>query len=300
MENNENKVSKKVEREESLQDSSDKKIGTSDTDDRKKYKDIFSKLSTIDDSYTESVSEGFKPFRGENYEEHLEEPEDFQILEDGTLVPEPSVQDTWSCKYYYSPGYKAHLFRTIFILMLIMFMLLTFLFTSSLYFEIGFALLFIAVLLVNVVFRYYDLAIYNRHMPMIPVVSMFFYKFFTNEYEPQKDDEEDGDDIGEEDDDYDGYVVHNNTIDPVENIKNGNPSPATILTRWMNSEDVRWKAEDLIENSGGIIDAFTLKMLLKDNEDAWTDEDIVDNISIITGSNPMQWNNAYQKWKSSK
>ena len=296
MGNNENKVSKKVEREDSLQESSSKNIDTNNTDDRKKYKDIFSKLSTIDDNYTESVSEGFKPFRGKNYEEHFEEPEDFQILEDGTLVPEPSVQDTWACKYYYSPGYKAHLFRMIFILMLIMFMLVTFLFTSSLYFEVGFALFVISVLLVNVVFRYYDLAIYNRPMPMIPVVSIFFYKFFTNEYELQKDNDEDN---IEDDDEYTGYIVHNNTIDPVENVKNGNPSPATILTRWMNSDDVRWRAEDLIENSGGIIDTFTLKMLLKDNEDAWTDEDIVDNISIITGSNPMQWNDAYRKWKDS-
>lgn len=290
-----NKIDRNSVTEENLEEN--EKSGSANLSDRKKYKDIFSKLSDIDNNYTESVSEGFKSFRGESYEENFEDPENFQILDDGTLIPEPSIKDTWSCKYYYSPGYKAHLFRSIFIVMLIMFMLVTFLFTSTLYIEVGFTLLVMIALFVNIIFRYYDLAIYNRPMPMIPVLSIFFYKYFTNEYDIAEDNNSDIDE--EKQDEHQGYIVQNNTIDPVEDVRDGNPSPATILTRWMNSDDVKWRAEDIIENSGGIIDNFTLKMLLKDNDDAWTDEEIVDNLSIITGSNPLQWSRAYENWKNS-
>lgn len=275
---------------------SDETQNSSTDNSRRKYKDIFSKLSEIDNNYTDSVSEGFKPFRGENYEDNFEETDDLKVLEDGTVIAEPKVLDKWSCKYYYSPGYKAHLFRSIFLLMIIIFMLITFLVTTTLYFEVGFTLAIIIGLFINVIFRYYDLAIFNRPMPMVPGVSMFFYKFFTNKYESQDDDENDEEYDDEEE--YRNYGVENNTIDPVENVKNGNPSPATILTRWMNSKDIQWRAEDLIEKSGGVIDSFTLKMLLKDNEDAWTDEEIIDNISIITGSNPIQWTDAYNAWKN--
>lgn len=297
MANTDNEMNKTPDSKPDMGKNSRKNADKNKGESRQKYKDMFSKLSEIDSSYTESVSEGFKPFRPDNYEDNLENPENFNMLEDGTLIADPKVEGKWSCKYYYPPGYKAHLFRSIFLLMLLIFMLITFLFTSTLYFEIGFTLSIIVALFVNVIFRYYDLAVFGNPMPMIPGASMFFYKFFTNEYAPQEEDEEDEED--EEYEGYEGYIVENNTIDPVEDVKNGNPSPATILTRWMNSEDVRWTSEDLIENSGGFIDSFTLKMLLKNNEDAWTDEEIVDNISIITGSNPIQWINAFNDWKAS-
>lgn len=292
-----NKIDRNAVIEENLE--GNKKSNLDNTSDRKRYKEIFSKLSDIDNNYTDSVSEGFKSFRGESYEDDFEDPENFQILDDGTLIPEPNVKDTWLCKYYYSPGYKAHLFRSIFILMPIMFMLITFLFTSTLYIEVGFALSVITILFINIIFRYYDLAIYKRPMPMIPALSMFFYKYFTNEYDLEEVNNNDSDIDEDQKNEYQGYVVENNTIDPVEDVRDGNPSPATILTRWMNSEEVRWRAEDIIENSGGTIDNFILKMLLKDNHEAWTDEEIVDNISIITGSNPLQWNRTYEKWKNS-
>lgn len=262
------------------------------SDSKNRYKEMFSKISDIDDNLLDSG--GFKSFRSDGYENEIgeETPRQVEELDDGTIIAIPELVKNWRCRYFYSPGYKAHLFRTIFLFILIIVMLVFFLFTTAVPRQVGFTLAIVLVFFVNILFRYYDLALYNQPMPMVPGASLFFYKLFTNEYKDHH--EEEGNE--EESREREGYVVNEVSIDPINNVKNGNPSPATVLTRWMNSSDVRWSAEDIIEKSGGVIDKFTLKMLLKDNGDAWADEEVIDTLSIITGSNPIQWQQTYEKW----
>lgn len=89
------------------------------------------------------------------------------------------------------------------------------------------------------------------------------------------------------------------SIEVVNNYNNGNPSPATILTNWMNNDSVKWTEEDLHDNAGGLFSRFDISLLLEDNESIWKDPEKIEILSEITGTSPSQWEEAYEKWISS-
>lgn len=80
--------------------------------------------------------------------------------------------------------------------------------------------------------------------------------------------------------------------------RENNPSPATILTNWMNLDEVQWDENDLHERAGGMLSRYDIKLLLSDNESIWKDSEKIDVLSKITGTNTKQWEEAYNKWKA--
>ena len=88
-------------------------------------------------------------------------------------------------------------------------------------------------------------------------------------------------------------------VEPVNDVVDGNSSPATILTRWMNNV-ASMTTGDFIDESDGKLNNLTMTMLLTDNSGAWADDDILDIVSQITQSHPQQWRDAYEAWDNAK
>ena len=88
-------------------------------------------------------------------------------------------------------------------------------------------------------------------------------------------------------------------MEPVNDVVDGNSSPATILTRWMNNV-ASMTIGDFIDESDGKLNNLTMTMLLTDNSGAWADDDILDIVSQITQSHPQQWREAYEAWDNAK
>lgn len=121
-------------------------------------------------------------------------------------------------------------------------------------------------------------------MPKIPFLSNFSIS------ELLKSVEVDYSEIEEEDDDEDKEYVTQ-----IERSRNGNDSPATILTRWMNKV-AKWEEKDIIKNTNGDIDKVKFRMLLKDSKSAWEDEDAINSLALITGSSPDDWKRAWENY----
>lgn len=209
---------------------------------------------------------------------------------DGTMEPidvTPEIKKPWVCNYYYTPHYRARLAISIFVLMAMIFAVVMAT-TINYTWHTTAALVLLSLLLINVSFRYLGLAIYKFPMPKIPWVSDFrIYR--------QPEDELDDDETYEE-------VLEQNldttpVVTPVERYNGEYPSPATLLTRWMNGV-ARMSETDLIDQSGGALDSFRVRLLMKDDEDAWSDTEIVDVVSKITGSRPQQWYDAWSLWNN--
>lgn len=208
---------------------------------------------------------------------------------DGTIEPvdiTPEIVKPWVCNYYYLPRYRARLAISIFVIIGVIFMISLAATFDYTWHTIA-ALALSSLLLINVAARYLGLAIYKLPMPKIPWVSdLRIYR--------QPEEEEYDEDVTYEE------VLDRNSdsipvVEPVERYNGDSPSPATLLTRWMNGV-ARMSENDLIDQSGGALDSLRVKLLLRDDEDAWMDFDTVDVLSKITGSRPQQWRDAWYEW----
>lgn len=254
------------------------------------------KISEINDSYDESTNSLLLLFSPEGYEYPPEPDEDDFIYEksengDEVIVGiKPRRIGKNRFEYFYSPQYKARLAKCLVAMLVLFFIML--MSTVFIYADKA-AIIFMVVLvlvMLNVFIRYSGVGIAGRPVPVIPFLSSFVASMGNVQEGSDSETEEDND---EEVSSGEIYVT------PIEDVRNGNPSPATILTRWMNNE-ARWTEDDIIENSGGVINRTVVKMLFKNNHEIWTDEDILDTLSSITGSHPKQWVEVYNKWEQSR
>lgn len=194
------------------------------------------------------------------------------------LYVPPKMISTWRCEYYLQPWRKARLARHMALCVLLFLLTLASVLSATIvsYTAIAAAVLPLA-LLVNMAFRYGGIAAYKRPMPPIPFLSDLRLptRQISESYERI---------VAESEADGTIYVT------PVKRYAGPDraPSPATILTRWMNST-AEWTPGELTENSGGLLDSFKVKLLLADDEAAWTDSDILDTLGQVTGSSPQQW-----------
>lgn len=225
-----------------------------------------------------------------------------QIIEfqddDGEVVGyaiEPKVERNWVCNYYHYPTQKVRLIVHMFLAGGIFFLGLSALTQSNMPGAIP-CMVISALLFLNFLFRYNDWAVYKYPMPEIPILSRLN---FGDIIDKARDNLKREENMKKE---YEELVESDDVIEYVPAVKNyrdGNPSPATILTNWMNTV-AEWSSDDLIENSDGKINRFAAKMLLDDDPTAWGDEELVDTISKITGSHPQQWEKALVKWMESE
>lgn len=201
------------------------------------------------------------------------------------LYVPPTVLSRWRCDYHLQPWRKARLARHMLLCVLLFMITLASLLTTTIvtYTAVLAAVLLMA-LLINMAFRYGGIAVYGRPMPPIP--------FLSNLRLPTRQLAESYERVLAESE-ADGTVY----VTPVKRYAGENevPSPATILTRWMNGV-AEWTSGDLIENSGGLLDSFRVKLLLADDEAAWTDEDTLDALARVTGSSTDQWTDAWQAY----
>lgn len=204
----------------------------------------------------------------------------------------PKVVKPWVCDYYHFPEKKA---RLAWHLLFAVFMFLTGIYTylatqmdGSIFCTILAFLLFI-----NFLFRYKDIAVYKWPMPKIPILSDINFgavaAVLGENWRKSREDSKK---------EYDELVESEDAPEYIEAVRDYNgeyPSPATILTNWMNTI-AEWDMDDLIENSDGKLDRFSVRMLLKDDAGAWSDVDLLDTISELTGSHPQQWIDALDNW----
>lgn len=258
-------------------------------------------LDRANSKYDESMSGFLGPYKAEYYEEPPEPPEENVLVvtdENGEVVLDedgnpivgkiiPQVKGTWNCEYFYQPWYKARLYRAIFVLFVFLLISVALFFSPIDKIATTILLALVAYLTINCIFRYYNLAIFGKPMPLIPFLSNL--RIVQEEVEEK-----------EEYDSYEELVEDSQdspkTVDEVENIVNGYPSPATYLTRWMNAYG--WTIEDLVEESGGEIDRYRANLLIEDDEKVWKDEETIFSLSKTTGSKPSDWRNALEGWSN--
>lgn len=199
------------------------------------------------------------------------------------LYVPPKVLSTWRCEYYLQPWRKARLARHMVIAVLLFLLTLSSAVTSTVVpYTTILATIACLLLILNLAFRYGGIALYKRPMPPIPFLSnlRFPTKQFVKSYEEA---------LAEAEAEGTTYVKS------VERYSGDTPSPATILTRWMNGV-AKWSSSDLSENSGGLLDSFKVKLLLNDDEAAWTDAETLKSLAKVTGSSEKQWSDAWSAY----
>lgn len=208
--------------------------------------------------------------------------------EEKILRYKPKVISKWQCEYFNSPRQMARLAQhQMIIVCVLLFMYVMSLSISTISVYAGMVLL--AIIGISFWMRYSNMAFFGKAVPTIPILSDIYFLDSSDEDDEEKNKE-----------DYQEKVAKEADIEyvkPVEDIRNGYPSPATILTRWMNHE-AQWTIEDLIESSGGLLDNFKVSLMMKNDENAWQDREILDVISRISNSNPREWKNAYAQWSN--
>lgn len=236
----------------------------------------------IDSRYESTISSFFSPLTSSHYQEPPEPPEGNVVLDDesGETYISPLVEKKWVCQYFYSPERKARLYR--YMLISVIAVAISSVVAVSLDIPGSIASIVVtSFIFLNIMCRYFGFAVYNRPMPELPVLS------YLETREPSVDEDD-------ENDDEDGVEY----ISQVDNINNGEMSPATYLTRWMNNT-AHMSRSEFIESSGGKIDEFKMNLLLSDNKEAWSDAGIVERVSEITNSHPDDWYSALTKWEGS-
>lgn len=218
----------------------------------------------------------------------VDEDGEIEVDSDGNeviLYVPPKVLSTWRCEYYLQPWRKARLARHMVLAVLLFLLTLSSVVTATIIpYTAILATVACFALIINLAFRYGGIALYKRPMPPIPFFSnlRFPTKKFVKSYEEA---------LAEAEAEGTTYVK------PVNNYVGDTPSPATILTRWMNGV-AEWSASDLSENSGGLLDSFKVKLLLNDDEAAWTDSDTLKSLAKVTGSSEKQWTDAWTEYSS--
>lgn len=217
-----------------------------------------------------------------------------------TVVPQ--VVDKWRCHYYYSARRKAKMATHLAVGMLAVILSIAAV-ANQVQGGILSLILFL-ILTINVFFRYWNLALYKIPMPAIPFLSSIdisaLIKQRMDESEEKIREEEEKEGRGERDmEAFEQYKDENHStmyVDPVNDYSGDYPSPATILSDWMNSVAQMTKG-DLVEASDGRINSFVATMLLKDNPEVWDDDDIVDSLAQVTSSHPSEWKKARDSWR---
>lgn len=217
-----------------------------------------------------------------------------------TVVPQ--VVDKWRCHYYYSARRKAKMATHL--AMGILAVVLSIVAVANQVQGGILSLILFLILTINVFFRYWNLALYKLPMPAIPFLSSIdisaLIKQRMDESEEKIREEEEKESREERDmEAFEQYKEKNHStmyVDPVDDYSGDYPSPATILSDWMNSV-AQMTRGDLVEASDGRINNFVATMLLKDNPEVWDDDDIVDSLAQVTSSHPSEWKKARDSWR---
>ena len=248
----------------------------------------------IDESSKSIFASAFSVFYPAHYDR--EEAPDSQVFvdEEGEEYIEPLMVKPWVCRYYYSPEKKARLARHSAYALAIIVVAIA---PSFLGVPGGISAVVLGLLLLmNFQFRYRDIAIWKWPMPEIPFLSQLDIGSSLNEAKDRSAQ------ALREQEEYESMVEEGTSIqyiEPVDDYREENPSPATILTNWMNVS-AKMDKEDFIDASDGKINNFTMDLILDDNEGAWKDPTILDTISYITKTNTQDWLDAFNLWDKSE
>lgn len=278
----------------SQDDKSHKEGDKKKTPRRKGLEDTLSGINKKIDESSKASTIGFlTPFYAAHYDKPEIPDEAIEVDEEDNFYISPQVEKPWVCKYYYSPERKARLARHSAYAIAIMAISMA----SALTQVPGgiSALVLGVVLLINFQFRYRDIALWKWPMPEIPVLSNLDLKSQYDEMKMKIEEEQ------REKEEYQEMVEQGSSvefIEPVDDYRDGNPSPATILTNWMNIS-AHMDKQEFIDASDGKLNNFTMDLLLGDNEGAWRDETILDTVSYITETNAQDWLDAYELWEKS-
>ena len=266
----------------------------------RKKSNLEKRLRAVDESIDERnkslFASTFSVFYPAYYDE-VEIPEEaIQVDEYGDECVVPQVVKPWVCKYYYQPERKARLARHSALAAIIVLFSIVALF-NGIPGGIG-AMILGVLLLLNFQFRFRDIAVWKWPMPEIPYLSDLDLGERINEAERRSAE------IIREREEYERMVEEGRDstvifIDPVDNYRDGNPSPATILTNWMNVS-AQMDRDEFIEASDGKLNNFTMNLILEDNEGAWKDPTILDTVSFMTNTNAQDWLDAYELWSASE
>lgn len=276
---------------------SDASITTAEVSRASSTGDFFDRASEKVDN---TGARAFAPLRifSESYYDDVDVPDEaIKFDDDGNPSITPIVDAPWKCRYFYSPYHKARLARHS---GYAIFMMIAGAGSAFQQAAGGISAVVLAfLLLINFQFRYRDIALYKIPMPSIPILSdIDFGEAFRSLMEEDEDRDEDDEDAEE----YKEIAEQESSItfvEPVNDVVDGNSSPATILTRWMNNV-ASMTTGDFIDESDGKLNNLTMTMLLTDNSGVWADDDILDIVSQITQSHPQQWREAYEAWDNAK
>lgn len=231
----------------------------------------------------------------------------------------PKRTGAWSFEYYFSPLFKAQLAKLITFLIIIF--PISLLSSMTLYNKIPAIIItfIVAIMIIHALLLHQGIGIGKIPAPQPILLSWIVSKIPVKGYTESPietsrrilqgenytgpEEREMRKNATEKRYDFDNYSLSDNqkeeSIEVVNNYNNGNPSPATILTNWMNNDSVKWTEEDLHDNAGGLFSRFDISLLLEDNESIWRDSEKIEILSEITGTSPSQWEEAYEKWTSS-
>ena len=248
----------------------------------------------LEESSKSIFASTFSVFYPAHYDEEDIPESQIDVDEEGNEYVEPLMVKPWVCRYYYSPERKARLARHSAYAMAMIVVAVAPLFLG-IPGGIGATVLGF-LLLLNFQFRYRDIALWKWPMPEIPFLSQLDIGSAVNEARERSTQ------ALREQEEYENMVEEGTSleyIEPVDDYREGNPSPATILTNWMNIS-AQMDKEDFIDASDGRINNFTMDLILKDNEGAWKDPTILDTISYITKTNAQDWLDAFELWNTSE
>lgn len=289
---------KKQKREESLRrsDKLKSKISSINISTGESSDDDSDSPGRIDSFYDSVFGNALSIFTAKHYPE-VDIPEErimkTMVHSDGTVEPVyviPELIRPWVCNYFHTPRYKARLAISIVgIILAILAVVLSLSLTQTA--SVIASVFILLALLVNVTFRYLGIALWKYPMPRIP--------YFSDLRIDRSEEVEEN--VEEEYDSYEEALESSedktDLVQRVERVRNGHMSPATLLTRWMNGP-ARMSESDLIAESGGVLDSFRIRLMMKDDEEVWTDSETIDALSKITNSRPKQWREAWENWNN--
>ena len=259
-----------------------------------------------DEEIRKRLQESWLPFKffSPFYYDEPDIPDEAISIVDGKEIVKPQVTGKWECEYYYSPQRKVVMAQHLAMGFTGIFLSLSAIFDNAAGGILSFILL--AILVTNVFFRYTGLALYNRPMPELPIPSIDIFgnvintiSEFRESMAKEREDKKRRKEQSRKQEEFDEYKEENHStmyVDPVDDYSGDYPSPATILSDWMNSVAQMTKG-DLVEASDGRINNFVATMLLKDNPEVWDDDDIVDSLAQVTSSHPSEWKKARDSWR---
>lgn len=241
------------------------------------------------------------------------------FMDNGVAVAtniKPRKVGVWSFEYFYTPVFKAQMARSILILFVSLALSMTlFIGIGVTWYSVITNIVF-ALMLVITILNYLGIGLFNRPSYMPSVLSFLISSIPIKGYSEDKvesirktimgdsyrtpeerlaeeQSSQENDDSGDDENTDDHDVV-----DLVEDVNSqGHSSPATILTRWMRLDDVRWNEDDLYDHAGGLLTRHQVKMLLKDSSSMWEDDDVLSVIAQLTDTAPEDWSQVYTQWK---